>query len=224
MSESGWGSTSIAPRNLVRFVGNFDDCFQCAARNGPGPATFIATVEYIVNRTWRKELVNCVYFGNSLSALTVKLGKGFPDILWAGSIPELGQCWHWASIGSGFRLSLPHLYRIKSKCRSNAPGKLTGSICSQQPQVTQCPISGLIGHKLICAQTQSDEPTRWINTDIERFSLNGDLTKSGWYPRPDSNRHTSRREILNLLRLPFRHSGTRSHLTRIAEVGKSNLA
>lgn len=29
-----------------------------------------------------------------------------------------------------------------------------------------------------------------------------------WYPRPDSNRHASRRGILNPLRLPFRHLGT----------------
>ena len=28
-----------------------------------------------------------------------------------------------------------------------------------------------------------------------------------WYPRPDSNRHASRRGILNPLRLPFRHLG-----------------
>tara|TARA_R110002110_G_scaffold12702_10_gene60577 strand:+ start:2983 stop:3339 length:357 start_codon:yes stop_codon:yes gene_type:complete len=34
------------------------------------------------------------------------------------------------------------------------------------------------------------------------------LLENQWYPRPDSNRHALRREILNLLRLPFRHLGT----------------
>ena len=43
---------------------------------------------------------------------------------------------------------------------------------------------------------------------------------SGWYPRPDSNRHASQREILNLLRLPFRHLGTFDDVARAQTVSK----
>ena len=52
----------------------------------------------------------------------------------------------------------------------------------------------------------------WASARNQTFSqsdiLRKPLLKTRWYPRPDSNRHASRRGILNPLRLPFRHLGT----------------
>lgn len=46
---------------------------------------------------------------------------------------------------------------------------------------------------------------------------------SNWYPKPDSNRHASRREILSLLCLPFHHSGI-TKLVRIVGLEPTSLA
>lgn len=42
----------------------------------------------------------------------------------------------------------------------------------------------------------------------QAVTILSEISKYTWYPRPDSNRHGLRPEILSLLCLPFHHVGT----------------
>ena len=70
-------------------------------------------------------------------------------------------------------------------------------------QSSTIPPSAQKSNERVTRKQSDTKPHHW-----SKLYFTENPVETRWYPRPDSNRHASRRGILNPLRLPFRHLGT----------------